>query len=122
MFSLLHYFTTIPAMSSNALTLVTLFLPLSSLWASTSVGGPSNPGADERGNVARRRRKFFDRFHVRSRGPLIAEKNLDSPSSVAITHGSQESTLASPVKAGHGDCYRDLEAQDMMFRGTNEKI
>ncbi|MCJ1344671.1 hypothetical protein MMC31_002874 [Peltigera leucophlebia] len=32
-FSIIQYYTSIPAMSSNVLTLVTVFLPLSSLWA-----------------------------------------------------------------------------------------
>ena len=33
-FSIIQYYTSIPAMSSNVLTLVAIFLPLSSLWAS----------------------------------------------------------------------------------------
>ncbi|KAL8762471.1 MAG: hypothetical protein Q9184_001554, partial [Pyrenodesmia sp. 2 TL-2023] len=37
-FSIIQYFVPLPSMDSNVLTLVTIFLPLSSLWASSSVG------------------------------------------------------------------------------------
>lgn len=40
-FAILQYFTTAPELGSNVLTLVAIFLPLSSMWASTSVNGTS---------------------------------------------------------------------------------
>lgn len=106
-------------MSSNALTVVALFLPLSALWASTSLGAG---GPEQRATIANRRRKFLERFRIGSGGPSVNEKILDSPSSVTVTHTSKESTPPSPVKASQDDCYRDLEAQDMAFRGSGEKV
>lgn len=107
-------------MSSNALTVVALFLPLSALWASTSFGAGDS---EQRATIANRRRNFFERFHIGSGGSsFVNEKILDSPSSVIVTHISKESTPPSPVKATQTDFYRDLEAQDMAFRGSGEKV
>ncbi|MCJ1472700.1 hypothetical protein MMC13_001349 [Lambiella insularis] len=38
-FSILEYTTNLPSMDSNVLTLVSIFLPLSSMWAASSTGG-----------------------------------------------------------------------------------
>lgn len=121
-FTLLQYFTTIPAMSSNALTMVVLFLPLSSLWASTSL---RNSGPDQPSDlIANRRRKiFFGRFGLGSGGSnSVNEKMLDSPSSIDGTVISKESALPSPIKASHAHIYHDREAQDETFRGSAENV
>ncbi|KAL2825014.1 fungal pheromone mating factor STE2 GPCR-domain-containing protein [Aspergillus cavernicola] len=45
-FSIMHYFVDIPELSTNVMTLVTLSLPLSSIWAGTTLGKPSNTAPD----------------------------------------------------------------------------
>ncbi|KKK14404.1 hypothetical protein P175DRAFT_0515670 [Aspergillus ochraceoroseus IBT 24754] len=44
-FSIVHYATTVPELSSNVLTLVTLSLPLSSIWAGTTLDRSSSTSA-----------------------------------------------------------------------------
>ncbi|KAL3482201.1 fungal pheromone mating factor STE2 GPCR-domain-containing protein [Aspergillus californicus] len=41
LFSIIHYFVDIPELSTNVITLVTLSLPLSSIWAGTTLGKTS---------------------------------------------------------------------------------
>lgn len=106
-------------MSSYALTVVVLFLPLSSLWASASF---STSGADQLDTIANRRRKVFGRFPFGSGGTFINEKILDSPSSMNDTVISKEFTILSPKKASKAQIYHDREAQDVNFRGTAENV
>lgn len=106
-FSLLQYVAHIPSMSSNALTVVVLFLPLSSLWASASPGIHNSLNPD---TTARRRRKFFGRFPFASGGTFINDKILDSPSSIHDTVMSGESTILSPLKTTETSIYADRNA------------
>lgn len=117
-FSMLPYFTHVPAIASNVLTLVTIFLPLSSLWASanmstrtTSASVPSSPASNSNGFSFRE--KFFSNLSSGSAGPLITHKFFDgplSPSTTVMTRRSQSSMLG-PMK---GDVLRDLENQDLV--------
>lgn len=106
-------------MSSNALTVVVLFLPLSSLWASAA---PSASGSHEPDTIANRRRKIFGRFQLGSGGTFLREKMLDSPSSINDTIISKESTVLSPVKASQAFVYTEPKAQDVVFRGSPESV
>ncbi|KAL4784765.1 fungal pheromone mating factor STE2 GPCR-domain-containing protein [Aspergillus varians] len=47
-FSIVHYSTDVPELSTNVVTLVTLSLPLSSLWAGTTLDRPNNPSPNGR--------------------------------------------------------------------------
>lgn len=117
-FSMLPYFTHVPAIASNVLTLVAIFLPLSSLWASanmstrtTSTSVPSSPASNSNGFSFRE--KFFSNLSSGSAGPLITHKFFDgplSPSTTVMTRRSQSSMLG-PMK---GDVLRDLENQDLV--------
>ncbi|KAL8853467.1 MAG: hypothetical protein Q9221_001625 [Calogaya cf. arnoldii] len=73
-FSIIQYFVDLPSMDSNVLTLVTIFLPLSSLWASASV--------DNR-KKSLEKPKFHGKIvgsnDTASTGPLINEKCLIGP-------------------------------------------
>ena len=101
-------------MSSNALTVVVLFLPLSSLWASAAPGVNSSLHFDA---TAKRRRKFFGRFQFASGGTFLNDKILDSPSSIHDTPSSihdtvvsGESTVLSPLKPTEAYVYADRKA------------
>lgn len=94
-------------MSSNALTVVVLFLPLSSLWASAAPGVNSSLHSDA---TAKRRGKFFGRFQFASGGTFLNGKILDSPSSIHDTVISGESTVLSPLKPTEAYVYAERNA------------
>ncbi|KAL4915838.1 fungal pheromone mating factor STE2 GPCR-domain-containing protein [Aspergillus aurantiobrunneus] len=48
MFSIVHYSTDVPELSTNVLTLVTLSLPLSSIWAGTTLDKPGTASSNGR--------------------------------------------------------------------------
>ncbi|KAL8730940.1 MAG: hypothetical protein Q9166_003730 [cf. Caloplaca sp. 2 TL-2023] len=107
-FSIIEYFVSLPSMDSNVLTLVTIFLPLSSLWASASLNHRKKPSTESRfhgqslgsnGNV--------------STGPLIDEKLLIAPLSPSETATSRPSHSNPPSPTNNRDQNQhvDLEAQ-----------
>ncbi|KAI9880515.1 MAG: hypothetical protein M1830_002555 [Pleopsidium flavum] len=106
-FSILQYFTDIPEMGSNVLTLVAIFLPLSSIWASSSIDshhrGSTNPDFP---------RKLFGSYASGSTGPLVDRKTFNGRLSPAETTNTRisNSSLPSPANAGQHNAYSDLEA------------
>ena len=110
-FSILQYTTSIPSMDSNVLTLVSIFLPLSSIWASSS-------GVDRAPATARqdRQQNHFDGLTGSAR-PLVNYKASSgplSPSNTATTRTS--SSLPSPANPRQQAMYLDLEAQGLEGR------
>lgn len=101
-------------MGSNVLTLVAIFLPLSSIWASSTVDShqqqqsPSTPSF---------RRKLFGSYTSRSSGPFADRKAFGgplSPTSDTATTRVSNSSLPSPVKSDPQHVYSDLEAQGQL--------
>ncbi|MCJ1306190.1 hypothetical protein MMC08_009008 [Hypocenomyce scalaris] len=110
-FSILQYTTSIPSMDSNVLTLVSIFLPLSSIWASSS-------GVDHAPATARqdRQQNHFDGLTGSAR-PLVNYKASSgplSPSNTATTCTS--SSMPSPANPRQQAMYLDLEAQGLEER------
>ncbi|KAL8665657.1 MAG: hypothetical protein Q9168_007659 [Polycauliona sp. 1 TL-2023] len=113
-FSIVQYTVDLPSMDSNVLTLVTIFLPLSSLWASASLDyrkkslgqKPLYPG------------KLLNSNGTGSTGPLIDEKRLagplPSPSTETATWRSSQSNPPSPSNVRDQGIHVDLEAQSMV--------
>lgn len=98
-------------MDSNVLTLVAIFLPLSSIWASSSGTGrtPTSVESDRQPNS-------FNSFTGSAR-PLVdykAAKVPLSPTNTAKTRLS--SSLPSPANPAQQDMYLDLEAQGLEER------
>lgn len=109
-------------MSSNVLTLVTVFLPLSSLWASASLSHRSQASAPD-GIREGNRQKHHGSTTVGSSGPLVDHQILSSPpspSTTAVTRTSQL-TIPSPGSGGEAEFYRDLEAQGVGYANQMEK-
>ncbi|KAL8844942.1 MAG: hypothetical protein Q9176_000614 [Flavoplaca citrina] len=109
-FSIIQYSVDLPSMDSNVLTLVTIFLPLSSLWASASLDyrrkSSKQPKLHE---------NLLDSNGTASTGPLINEKLLIgplSPSETATSRSSQ-SNPPSPNNIRDQGMHVDLEAQHM---------
>ncbi|MCJ1469425.1 hypothetical protein MMC07_008058 [Pseudocyphellaria aurata] len=115
-FSMLQYFTLIPAMSSNVLTAVTIFLPLSSLWASANMSTRTQPTSVPSTPASKSTRfslkKFFSNSSSSgSAGPLITHKIFEGPLSPSGTVMTRFSNSSIPM---HGDILRDdLEKQDL---------
>ena len=111
-FSILQYYTNVPELSSNVLTLVTIFLPLSSLWASANVlpqGGQL---------MGRRTNRFFasPQSNVTSQGPVLtgtAGDYSNGPSSPAFTADTAIGSGSPPSPSRTEKMYGDLEAQGM---------
>ncbi|KAL8763421.1 MAG: hypothetical protein Q9194_007352 [Teloschistes cf. exilis] len=123
-FSILEYFVPLPSMDSNVLSLVVIFLPLSSLWASASIDNgkryPAQPkfhgkllGSDGSDGS--------DRSAVT--GPLVDEKFLIEPSSPSASATSKTShlSLVDPTNATHGCVDVDLEAQRLAEFGDQRR-
>ena len=109
-FSILPYFVKTPGMSSQVLTLVSIFLPLSSLWASASIGNRSQASSEG----MKLRQKLFSGSSMGSSGPLVNGKAFHGPLSPASTarSGTSNATLAAPTQLTFQDIVgRDLEAQ-----------
>ncbi|KAL8951257.1 MAG: hypothetical protein Q9222_002759 [Ikaeria aurantiellina] len=107
-FSVIEYFVPLPSMDANVVSLVTIFLPLSSLWASASVDNRRKERSE-----ARSHGKLLGSHGSAFTGPLIGEKFLvgaPSPSDTT-TSTSNSSNPASPTKTGNTTNYLDLEAQ-----------
>ncbi|KAL8902373.1 MAG: hypothetical protein Q9207_004757 [Kuettlingeria erythrocarpa] len=102
-FSIIEYFVPLPSMDSNVLTLVAIFLPLSSLWASASVdnrrqGSPQPQlGGKMLGSGG-------------TAGPLLDDRFLNGPLSPSATTTTE--TNGSDAPETHvRDLNLDLEAQ-----------
>lgn len=110
-FSILQYTTSIPSMDSNVLTLVAIFLPLSSIWASSSGTGRTQAivESDQQPN-------YYNSFTGSAR-PLVDYKNPKAPSSPTNTATTRiSSSLPSPAHPTQQDMYLDLEAQGLEER------
>ena len=96
-------------MSSNVLTVVAIFLPLSSLWASANISSRIQPtlGAEIRHNMAGGSGRTGS-----SSGPFIPGKSgvPESPTNSDTTGDSKNSMLA---RNHHYDIDNDLEAQGL---------
>ena len=107
-FSIIEYFVPLPSMDSNVLSLVAIFLPLSSLWASASV---------ENRKQHREEPKIQNRLlgsnGTATTGPLIDESFLIGPLSPSetATLGTSQFSPSSPIKIYHRHEHIDLEAQ-----------
>ena len=102
-------------MDSNVLTLVTIFMPLSSLWASASLdyrkqstGKPKFHGGILLGSNG-----------TASTGPLVDKKRLVGPLSPSetATSSSSQSNPPSPSNIRDQGVNVDLESQKMVVRG-----
>ncbi|KAI9705094.1 MAG: hypothetical protein M1836_006877 [Candelina mexicana] len=107
-FSVLQNFTTIPEMGSNVLTLVAIFLPLSSMWASFSIDAPSQASSSPDSH-----RKIFGSYSSGSTHIGSASKPFSSTPSPTDTTFTQtnNSPNSSPVTATARNDENDLEAQ-----------
>ncbi|KAI9767820.1 MAG: hypothetical protein M1840_005501 [Geoglossum simile] len=106
-FSILTYFVDFPGMASLTLTLVTMLVPLSSMWASMSVSGqPSQPSSDHGS-----RRKLFGSYASGS----VNSRRVGGPleSSFATTTRVSHSPIASPSSPGPHDGKWDPQASEM---------
>lgn len=97
-------------MDSNVLTLVAIFLPLSSIWASSSgIGRPPPVESDQQPN-------YFNSFTGSAR-QFLHYKNSKAPSSPSNTATTRiSSSLPSPANPTQQDMYLDLEAQGLEER------
>ena len=97
-------------MDSNVLTLVSIFLPLSSIWASSSVDGlaQSPPGSENH-------RKVFGSYASGSTGLNTDHKATNGPLSPSSSAYGQigNSSIANPKTSRYQDTHADLEAQDL---------
>ena len=106
-------------MSSNVLTLVTIFLPLSSLWASTSVRNQLSPSPlNDKVKATSRGRLVNGHTSMGSTGPLISHPILIDDTGVQSLSTIEEkrasvSTAQSPGIGGEELFYRDLEKQGL---------
>lgn len=107
-FSIIQYCVQIPEIYTVGLTLVTIFLPLSSLWASASVDNRKK--SSDQQNLHDKPAGSKD---IAAVGPLIGGKFLNgppSPSTTATTRTSN-SSMPSPAKPHDQHYDFDLEAQ-----------
>ena len=114
LFSLVQFAVNTPALYTNTLTCVVIFLPLSSLWASASLDSRFQASKEQHyGN------KMISSGLSASTGRADV-RNSNGPLSPADTNrtGASGSGAHSPHNAGQGQALRDLEAQGMVETGT----
>lgn len=96
-------------MDSNVLTLVSIFLPLSSMWAASSIDGraPSFTGPRVPG------KSFNNTYKTNSTGPLANQRVINGPVSPSNSTGTRtnDSSLLSPLEDHFQKDFVDLEAQ-----------
>lgn len=115
-FSIVQYIAHVPELASNVLTLVAIFLPLSSLWASaTTARSPASP------TPPNRRTKFFWTLSSGSSAPLVTDKILLGSPLSPVGFAQRTSQLTIP-SGGHADLDRDLEAQGLGAGVVREKF
>ncbi|KAM0799324.1 mating-type alpha-pheromone receptor PreB [Usnea florida] len=110
LFSLVQFAVNTPALYTNTLTCVVIFLPLSSLWASASLDSRFQASKEQHyGN------KMISSGLSASAGRADV-RNSNGPLSPADTNrtGASGSGVHSPHNAGQGQALRDLEAQGMV--------
>ncbi|KZF23576.1 hypothetical protein L228DRAFT_282287 [Xylona heveae TC161] len=73
-FSILQYFTNVPEMGSNVLTVVSIFLPLSSMWATSSTYGQSSASSEPSA-----RQKLMSSFTSESSRTPFSDGRSSSP-------------------------------------------
>ncbi|KAL8722008.1 MAG: hypothetical protein Q9181_007586 [Wetmoreana brouardii] len=107
-FSIIEYFVPLPSMDANVLSLVTIFLPLSSLWASASIDHRKRHSAKPELHG-----KLLGSNGSAPTGPLVGEKFLIGPLSPSETANSRSShsNPPTPTRVQHERSYVDLEAQ-----------
>ncbi|KAF6230161.1 hypothetical protein HO133_004500 [Letharia lupina] len=113
LFSTLQYAVNNPALYSNALTCVAIFLPLSSLWASASLDSRFQASKEQHyGN------KMVPSSLSASTGRPDA-RTINGPLSPTNTEntGTSGSGARSPQNIGQRQALRDLEAQGMVDTG-----
>ncbi|MCJ1306676.1 hypothetical protein MMC25_000319 [Agyrium rufum] len=110
LFSILEYTTDLPSMDSNVLTLVTIFLPLSSLWAASHSDKPTKSSLKHIGahTLTKNTRTNSDATLLMKR--TNTTRGSDSPESCA-TMQVLHSSLASPTKDYFKSGIKDVEAQ-----------
>ncbi|MCJ1402939.1 hypothetical protein MMC11_006160 [Xylographa trunciseda] len=107
-FSILEYTTQIPSMDSNILTLVSIFTPLSAMWAASSTGSDKPTSSPNAGH-----RKFFS--WSSSTGDYSNKKSFNGPLSPSYGASTQASTspLPSPAHDRFLQVGIDLEKQGL---------
>lgn len=118
-FSILQFATDVPAISSNVLTTVVIFLPLSSLWASASTHTTVNRSTSHRSNntavgssgtgynSASLRHKIFGSgaSGYGTSGPIVGARDDNRPGWLSPDSGIS--------MQNNGGVERDLEAQGL---------
>lgn len=115
LFATVQYAVSNPALYSNALTCVAIFLPLSSLWASASL--------DSRFQASKEKQysnKMIPSYLTASTGRPEG-RTINNPLSPANTEntGVSGSGAHSPQNTGQRQAVRDLEAQGMVEVGNS---
>ncbi|KAL8708680.1 MAG: hypothetical protein Q9220_006505 [cf. Caloplaca sp. 1 TL-2023] len=107
-FSIIEYFVPLPSMDANVISLVTIFLPLSSLWASASLDHRRKEPSQ-----ARLQGKLLGSHGSASTGPLIGDNFLIGPPSPSDTALStfNSTNPSNHTKTHNTTVYMDLEAQ-----------
>ncbi|KAI9813479.1 MAG: hypothetical protein M1827_004155 [Pycnora praestabilis] len=107
-FSILQYFTNVPELGTNVLTLVAIFLPLSSMWASSSLGDHA-----EAPRTPTSHRKLFGSYASNSSAQYRDRKASNGPLSPADTDTTRvsDSILLSGTDSGTKGTEADIEAQ-----------
>ena len=97
-------------MDSNILTLLSIFLPLSSMWASSTTDGAPAPSPK-----SKVRQKLLDSYASGSTGKTGTRKpshgSLSSAGNTKTPSG--DSPLSSPSDSSYQDGIMDLEAQNL---------
>ena len=108
-FSIIEYFVGIPSVYSNVLTLVAIFLPLSSMWASSSVDGRTQASLEPQGP----RKYLISSYKTNSTNDSTDRKPFNSPLSPADSELTRvnHSSSTTPVHNRFGNGIVDIEAQ-----------
>ena len=109
LFSILEYTTSIPSMESNVLTTVTLFLPLSSIWAASTLPSTPSQGPSARTSHAKKLLSDSEKSTSTFKSGHRSSKGGASVSS-AGTRASRD-VFATPSRENYPGLLKDLEAQ-----------
>ncbi|KAI9792683.1 MAG: hypothetical protein M1816_001782 [Peltula sp. TS41687] len=103
-FAVLQYFTEVPELGTNVLTLVSIFLPLSSMWAATLVNGRKQEARNPHSQ-----RKLFATRSSHSTGPFSERK--DSKETITLANSPHLEVGGTHALDLVGSGKYDLEAQ-----------
>lgn len=103
-FAVLQYFTEVPELGTNVLTLVAIFLPLSSMWAATLANGKKKEASNPHSQ-----RKLFGSRSSGSTGPFAERK--DSKELISPGNTSRFEVEDTHLSDSVGSGRYDLEAQ-----------